>query len=144
MKSVFAACSIATGLILAGLSVAGAAAAHCSFAIFDQTRRVVLQATVVEFQWTNPHAILEVVAPGASGAPERWSIEMNGPNNLKRQGWHSNFIKPGDKVSLTINPMRNGQRAGLFQALVMPDGRVLGDPSVVRSALDRARSSAGV
>ena len=122
-------------LIAAGaMSVAGAALAHHSFAMFDQTKIVPIKGTVHEFQWTNPHAFIEVDVPGAAGAAERWSVELNSPNNLKRQGWKSTSLKEGDKVTVTINPLRDGKKGGLFRGVTLPDGSVLGDVALTPGA----------
>jgi hypothetical protein len=114
--------------IVAGLAVAAAGPAwsHHSFAMFDQSKTVVLKGTVVEFQWTNPHAWIEMSVPGSGGAAERWSVELNSPNNLTRQGWRRSTLKAGDKVTITINPLRNGKKGGLFNTVVLPDGKMLG------------------
>lgn len=114
----------AAGLALAGVQ---GAQAHHSFAMFDQSKKLVLKGKVEEFQWTNPHAFIELVVTGADGKPTRWSIELNSPNNLKRQGWARNSLKPGDQVSVTLNPLRNGKTGGLFNSVVLPDGKVLSE-----------------
>jgi hypothetical protein len=97
------------------------AAAHHSFAMFDQKKIVTLEGTVTEFQWTNPHAFIEIDAEGG----RHWSIELNSPNNLKRQGWSSRALKPGDKVTLRMSPLRNGKPGGLFLDLTKADGTTL-------------------
>ena len=107
---------------LAAAALAAPTGAHHSFAMFDQTKTVTLKGQVAEFQWTNPHAFIELTV----GA-DRWSIELNSPNNLQRQGWRRSTLKPGDTVSVTINPLRNGKKGGLFNKVVLPDGRTLGD-----------------
>lgn len=109
--------------------------AHHSFAMFDQTKTVTLKGKVAEFQWTNPHAFIELDVPGDSGSIDRWSLELNSPNNLTRQGWRRSALKPGDVVSVTLNPLRNGKKGGLFKSVVLPDGRILGD---ARQAPDKA------
>jgi hypothetical protein len=102
--------------------------AHHSFAMFDQTKQVSLRGTVTEFQWTNPHAFIHVEVTGDGGVKETWDIELNSPNNLKRQGWSSSSVKVGDKVVLVANPLREtARKGGLFIAVTLPDGKVLGD-----------------
>jgi len=83
----------------------------------------------MEFQWTNPHSFIELDVPKADGTSEVWHIELNSPNNLKRQGWRSSSLKPGDRVLVVINPLRDGQHGGLFLNATLPDGSVLGDPT---------------
>ncbi len=68
-----------------------------------------------EFQWTNPHAFIHIEVPNDSGGKELWQVELNSPNNLKRQGWKSTSIKAGDAVTLVLNPLRDGSKGGLVR-----------------------------
>lgn len=112
-RVVFAAAALAV--------LAAPALAHHSFAMFDQRKIMTLDGTVTEFQWTNPHAFIELDVPGKG----HWSIELNSPNNLKRQGWTRTALKRGDHVSLRMNPLRSGDQGGLFLDVRLPDGRTL-------------------
>ena len=116
------------GLVAAVLASAPALAHH-SFAMFDRQKEVTLKGTVKEFQWTNPHSFIEIEVADAQGLTTPYSIEMNSPNNLTRQGWKSTALKPGDKVTLVMNPLRDGSKGGLFISVMLPDGKVLGDPT---------------
>ena len=42
------------------------------------------------------------------------------------QGWKRNTIKPGDKVSLLINPLRDGSKGGNLITVTLPNGVTLG------------------
>ena len=122
--------TLAMAMAVAVLSVlARTAQAHHSFAMFDQTQQVTLKGTVHEFQWTNPHAWIHLDVPGANGINDSWQVELNSPNNLKRQGWKSTSVKPGDQVTLVLNPLKDGSKGGLFVSITLPDGSVLGDPT---------------
>ena len=118
----------AVSLVLAATAGAGAAWAHHSFAMFDQSKQVSLSGTVKDFQWTNPHAWIEVLVPDGKGGGDVWSVELNSPNNLIRQGWKRTAMKPGDKVTVVINPLKDGKKGGLFNAVTLADGTVLGNP----------------
>jgi hypothetical protein len=120
----------AASLVLAAWPLSGTASAHHSFSAFDTTKMVELKGIIVEFQWTNPHSWIEIDVPDASGKAERWSVELNSPNNLSRQGWSRHDLKPGDKVTLSVNPLRDGKPGGLFKIVTLADGRVHKDPSV--------------
>jgi hypothetical protein len=109
--------------------LSGPAIAHHSFAMFDQTKTVTLEGTVSEFQWTNPHAFIHIEVPNGAGGKRLWQVELNSPNNLRRQGWKSTSVKPGDQVTLVLNPLRDGSQGGLFVSVTLPDGTVLGDPT---------------
>ncbi|MBZ5695562.1 MAG: hypothetical protein LAN36_09395 [Acidobacteriia bacterium] len=119
MKKVLGAC------LGAFLLLAASASAHHSFAMFDRSKEMTLVGVVAEFQWTNPHSWIELDVPSENGGTDKWSIELNSPNNLSRQGWKSNSIKPGDKISVVIWPLRSGEKGGLFISLTLPDGQVL-------------------
>lgn len=119
-KSVLAVAGVAA---LMGMSNVPAGAHH-SFAMFDQTKTVSLKGQVVQFQWTNPHAFIEMDVP-QNGRNVHWSIELNSPNNLTRQGWSRNSLKAGDRISLRMSPLRNGEPGGLFLDLRKADGKEL-------------------
>ncbi|MDB6042488.1 MAG: hypothetical protein JWM63_1039 [Gammaproteobacteria bacterium] len=117
-------------LLLAGLSVCGvlagipAASAHHSFAMFDRTKEVKLDGTVKEWQFTNPHSWLQLFVI-ENGTPVEYGIEGSSVNTLLRIGWGPKTFKPGDKVSVIINPLRDGTKAGAFVKATLPDGRIL-------------------
>ena len=111
-----------TAIAAGGLALAAMPAlAHHSFAMFDQSKQMTLEGTVHEFQWTNPHAFIELEAKGG----KHWSIELNSPNNLTRQGWRRTSLKAGEKISVRIAPLRDGHPGGLFLDLRKADGKVL-------------------
>ena len=122
-------------LICAALALGcGPALAHHSFAMFDQSKQVTLAGTVREFQFTNPHAFIELDVVGPGGGPAvDWSIELNSPNNLRRQGWTRDSLKPGDKITAVIAPVKDGKTGGLFIYATLAGGKVLGDPGQARS-----------
>lgn len=116
-----------SGLAAAGTALALAAlpvAAHHSFAMFDQREIMTLEGVVTEFQWTNPHAFIELDVRQRNST-SRWSIELNSPNNLRRQGWRRDSLSAGERVTLRMNPLRDGKHGGLFLDLEKADGTVL-------------------
>ena len=104
------------------------AIAHHSYAMFDMQKTVTLEATVVRFKWQNPHAFIEADAASRSGT-ERWSIEMTSPNNLAQEGWKRTSLKPGDKVTVWVHPLRSGATGGSYVGVKLPNGSTLGQVS---------------
>lgn len=104
----------------------GAALAHHSYSMFDMKKTVVLDATVEQFRWSNPHAFIRVQVPTSQGT-ERWSIEMTSPNNLIQEGWTRRTIKTGDRVQLYVHPLRSGALGGSYAGVKLPDGSTLGE-----------------
>ena len=115
-----------TTLLLVALTAAAPAAAHHSFAPFDRTKEVTLTGAIKEFQWTNPHAWIQVVVKDDLGRETEWGIECGPANIMARTGWTKSTIKPGDAVVATVNPMRDGRPSGALVTITLPDGTVLG------------------
>jgi hypothetical protein len=103
-------------LALAGFAAVALAAApafaHHSFAMFDSAKNVTLEGTIKEFQWTNPHSWIQIVAKDASGKDVEYSIEGGSPNGLSRSGWKRTSLKPGDKAVLVMHPLKDGTAGG--------------------------------
>ena len=115
-------------LILAALAGAMSltlpASAHHSFAMFNQREIMTIEGVVTEFQWTNPHVFIEMDAQ-QQGQTVHWSIELNSPNNLRRRGWRRNSLTPGERITLRMNPLRDGRHGGLFLDLEKANGSTL-------------------
>jgi hypothetical protein len=122
MSKLLVAVSIAA-LSLAGL--ASPALAHHSGSMFDPTKTVTLVGTVKEFQYTNPHSWLEIVVVGADGKPTEWGFESEGPSTLLRAGIKAKSFVPGEKVTVTCHPMKDGRTAGSLMTVTKADGTVL-------------------
>jgi hypothetical protein len=123
MKRIIALFIIAGGLCLAAQS----AVAHHSAAMFDPEKVKELTGTIKEFQWKNPHIWIQIYVQNAAGGREEWSVEGGGPNSLSRQGWRPTTFKPGDTVSIKVNPMKDGSTGGLFVGAKLADGKTLGN-----------------
>jgi hypothetical protein len=117
------------------LLTAGAGFAHHSAAGIDQTRTVTIVGVLKEFKWANPHSWMDIDVTDEKGETKVWSVEMTSPTFLARAGWKSNTVKPGDKVTVTVRPLRSGDPGGLFVSIMLPDGRVLGQaPAAPRAS----------
>ena len=102
--------SLAVAASLSGVLMAGLpAAAHHGTAAYDTTTTVTVTGTVTEFRFVNPHVLVFWDAKDAAGNTQRWSGERSGPNSMARNaGWNRNTIKPGDEVTITGRPAKNG------------------------------------
>ena len=65
------------------MAAASAALAHHSFAMFDASKEVVLDGTIREFRWANPHCRIQIRVM-EKGQPVDYSIESPSPNELSR------------------------------------------------------------
>jgi hypothetical protein len=115
-------------LTLAGVGVAllaGQAAAHHSFAMFDPDQLVTKTGTVKEFEWTNPHVWIHIMAPDQTGKTVEWSFEMQAIAQATSGGWRKDIVRPGDKISIDFHPLKDGSRGGELVSAVMADGQKL-------------------
>ena len=111
--------------LTAGL--AAPALAHHSFAMFDADKTVTVTGTVKEVEWTNPHTWLRVmVLDQATGKQVQWGFEMGPPAQQIRRGWKPDSLKPGDKFTLKMHPLKDGSRGGQLVEATLPDGRTVG------------------
>ena len=110
------------------LALSAPAFAHHSFAMFDYNKDHDVVGEVKELQWTNPHIHLFVTAPAPNGKGMAvWDIEGGTPNNLLRQGWSRTVVKPGDKVTVSVHPLKNGDAGGQLVSAKKGDGTPIGN-----------------
>ena len=133
MNNLVRASMVAAGCIVAALS----ASAHHSFAIFDHNQSQTLKGTVVTFQWTNPHGYMELDLSDGHGGAGKYTVELTSINMLRRAGWKSTDVKPGDEVTAIVAPLLNGEQGGLLLELKVPDGRTLVPPVPAISTFKR-------
>ena len=97
--------------------------AHHSFAPYETTIQIKLSGVVTSFKWVNPHAYIEIDAVDAkTGGTRHWLIECASTSILNRAGWRFNMLKPGDKITAIVSPLRNGEPAALLKQITLADG----------------------
>ena len=111
--------------LVAACIFAGPAAAHHSFAIFDQSKVNYLAGTVKQFEMVNPHAWLHLVIADDKGQTATWSFEGGSTAQLASLGWSPQSFKPGDKVQIGFRPMKDGSRGGQLMNVKTVTGQKL-------------------
>lgn len=120
-------------LLLALATVCGPALAHHGTNItYDSTRVITLQGSVVELQWTNPHAILKMNVKDDKGNTVLWLGELHPPTMLVKLGWSRDCLKPGDEVTVTAHPSRTGAPVMVPLTIKTADGKSF-DPDRIRT-----------
>src|SRR5262245_32711342 len=100
--------------------------AHHSFAPYEQELQIKLSGVVTEFRWANPHVYIRIDAVNeATGEKRNWLIECANPGILNRVGWKFNMVKAGDKITVIVSPLRNGEAGALLKQINLADGRKL-------------------
>ena len=121
---------IAAFVALAAVCFAVQAQAHHSFAMFDHEKMITVSGTLLEFEWTNPHCWLHVgVVDAATGRTLDWAFEMGSIGQVNQQGWKTDTVKPGDKITVEAYPMKDGSRGGQYQGAKLCDGRTFKQPA---------------
>jgi hypothetical protein len=115
------------GLALAAFAslLAAQVAAHHGAGVFDPEKKITVEGAVTDFQFVNPHVLVYVAVKGDDGKEVQWGGELTSPNRLARDQravkWHKSILKPGDSVTMTGHPARNG--APMMDILKIVDGQ---------------------
>ena len=111
-------------LVIALAFVAGTTArAHHSHAMFDMTREVSVTGVVTSFSYRNPHVFLYLDVKGEDGKVTPWSVEMSNISNMERRGIYRSTFKPGDMVTVKLNPLHDGRPGGNYTSVTAADGK---------------------
>ena len=90
------------------LAVGGAVEAHHSLSgMYDQSRRVMVDGTISQYQFVNPHPFVMIDVTDANGAVQSWKAELDNRRELLDVGMTATTIKPGDRVVVSGSPGRN-------------------------------------
>lgn len=114
------------GALLAILMVSVPVFAHHGNASFDVGKKVTLKGTVTEWVWANPHCWLKFDVKDDAGTAVNWVAETNNAPDMVEKGWSKQILKPGDQVTVTIEPVKSGKPVGRAITVLLPNGRTLG------------------
>jgi Family of unknown function (DUF6152) len=112
-------------LATTALAVTTLSYAHHSFAMYDSANQIKIEGVVKDFQWSNPHVWIQILVPNDKGGEDEWGVECTSVNFLMRRGWTKRTLKPGDKISVTLSPLRDGSKGGSFRAVNSLNGAPL-------------------
>jgi hypothetical protein len=120
MKNASVISSVVATITLAATTLVGA---HHSHSMFDMTKEVSLTGTVTSFSYRNPHVFLHVDVKNEKGEVVSWAVEMSNISNMQTRGIFLSTFKPGDTVTVKINPLKNGRLGGNYTSIVAADGK---------------------
>lgn len=99
--------------------------AHHGASGYDNAKMTILQATITEFVWMNPHSQVKFDTVDEKGVVTHWNIEAPPPTMLTERGWNRSSLKPGTMVMMHFNAARNGAPVGIMRRAVLPNGEDL-------------------
>ena len=111
--------------LVAALAVIGSTTlvAHHGAASFDTEKEVTLKGPVTEWLWANPHCFLKVDAKDDTGEVRTWNVEFGNPTDISTQGYRRNTFKPGDQVTVVVQPVKSGAPVGRVRSVTLADGK---------------------
>ncbi len=98
---------------------------HGTGTAYDSTKVLTFKGTVTEFAWANPHVQIYFDVKDSSGKVVHWAVESLSPGKLARSGWTRDVLKPGDEITITLNPSKVGAPIGNLKKLVLSNGKEL-------------------
>jgi Family of unknown function (DUF6152) len=111
------------------LVASGTVSAHHSFAMFDQDKLITLKGSVAEWYWINPHGHIILKVDAAPGVDPKsvgeWDIECASTNIMRLQGWSSTTLKAGDQITISGNPLKDGNKGASLFYVTFSDGKRL-------------------
>lgn len=114
------------GVLLLGILFALLPAfAHHGVAAYDSAKQINVSGVVKDWFWANPHCILQLDSTDSHGQVEHWTMETGNPSDLVNNGWSRQSLKVGDKVTVTIQPAKNGKPIGRIVEVAFANGQHL-------------------
>lgn len=86
--------------------------AHHGNAAYDVSKVITVKGVVTEWFWANPHCLLKFDAKDEKGEVQHWVMEANNVPSMSKVGWTKSSFKPGDEVTVTMTPPKNGSPVG--------------------------------
>jgi len=111
--------------ILAIFTVCIPTLAHHGNSAYDMSKTVAMKGTVTKFEYSNPHTQVYYDVTDEKGNVEHWVAETTNPAMLNRVGWSKDTLKPGDVVTLFVNPNKVGAKVTFLQKVQLADGKEL-------------------
>ena len=134
MSPLIRTCAVTVAVILLPAAVVAhhSAASHY---LIDQT--ITVKGVVTEFRLINPHARIYFEVIGEDGTAQSWLGEGNASLLLKRRGWKDDTLKPGDIITISGSPARDGGHKIDWESIVLEDGTELRGGNTKAGELER-------
>jgi hypothetical protein len=112
-------------IVLCFLALSVPLLAHHGAAAYDTDKKITLKATVTQWFWANPHCFLKFDAKDEKGNVVHWATETSNPSDMVNLGWSKDTFKPGDEITVTFTPVKNGNPVGRVDSVVLANGQTL-------------------
>ena len=116
---IFLALALSLGMVSSALF------AHHGNAAFDSSKSVTFKGTVTQWIWSNPHCLLKFDVKDDNSQVAHWVGETQAPIVMVPAGWRQQSFKPGDEITITVEPMKDGRPYGRIEVVTLPNGSTL-------------------
>ena len=120
MRKALLACAFVSACLVV---CTGRAYAHHGGSAYDTAHPMTVTGTVKDFQFIQPHPLITLEVKDDQGKVTEWSVEMTAPNHLVHYGWNGKKLKPGDQVTVTGLPSKNGLKVMNLRKISFANGQ---------------------
>jgi hypothetical protein len=110
----------------AAVLISATLSAHHGGAAYEVGKPLTLKGTVTQWLYSNPHCLLTLEVKGEDGAVVTWVAETQGPSIMFPAGYRRDSFKPGDQVTVIVDPAKNGRPVGHIREAITATGWTLG------------------
>jgi hypothetical protein len=114
-------------VLVLGFAVSAPLFAHHGGATLYNDRILTLKGTVKSWLWSNPHCLLTIEVKGDDGKMVEWIAETQAPSSIYPSGYRKDSFKPGDVVTITVQPVKSDRPNGRLAKAILADGTTLGN-----------------
>lgn len=113
--------AVAVGVLV----LSGPVLAHHAQSLYDREHPITLTGTVTEFEFANPHVQVSFEVKDENGNVVKWVAASGAPQSMYRLGWNKDSLKPGEQITLTGDPYKDGRKLLSIRRLVTASGKEL-------------------
>jgi hypothetical protein len=113
---------------------------HSSAPHFDRDTEIVVEGTVTELKFVNPHAYLYFDVE-KDGELVNWRCELSAATQLRRFGWSADMFTAGQRITVNGAPARREDNVCFLNSLTLDDGTVITRRGNLTEATQAARNA---
>ena len=115
----------AIAAIMLAAVFATTAAAHHSFAMYDQTKATTLTGKLTRYITGANHAQLIFQLLDETGKPVQWGVETGSAASMARNGVAPATFPEGTVFTVTLHPLRDGRTFGAMSGALIQCGTAM-------------------
>ena len=89
---------------------------------YTMDTELMLEGTVSEVVWRNPHVLIYMDVEDENGKVVTWAFENGGVSQLAREGYHRNSLQVGQDITAIVHPASNGAPTSIVVKVILANG----------------------